>query len=74
MKPIKKTIAALALAAMLLPTMLVTPVQAEVSSEPGPVENYIGCAKACINSTPSWSWKRTVCATDCYISFIAELL
>jgi hypothetical protein len=70
MKSIKKTMAALALASMMLPGIA----QAQTQPDPGPIDNYLDCATKCINTTPSWSWKRTVCATDCYIKFIAELL
>ena len=68
MKPIKKPIASLALAVMLLPTMLVTPVQAE-----GPVETYLTCASGCIDKYAQWTLRRSACAADCYISFYGNV-
>lgn len=70
MKPIKKTLAALALASLILPGLA----QAQTDqTPPGPLDNYIDCANKCINTTPQWTWKRTICATDCYVKFLAEI-
>jgi hypothetical protein len=68
MKPIKKTIASLALAVMLLPTILVTPVQAE-----GPVEAYLSCAAGCVDNYAPWTLRRAACAVDCYIKFVGDI-
>jgi hypothetical protein len=74
MKPIKKTIAAFALAAMMLPTVLSNVALAQESpEEKGPFAKYTECAKGCINNFDKWSWGRTVCAADCYLALLDDL-
>lgn len=63
MKPIKKIFASLALAVMLLPTILVTPVQAE-----GPFESYLTCAEGCMKRYSPWTLRLSACAADCYVA------
>lgn len=63
MKTLKKTFLSLALATLLLPTMLVAPAQAE-----GPFETYLTCASGCIDKYAPWTLRRSACAADCYLA------
>lgn len=73
MKPIKKPIAALALAAMMLPTVLSTAAMAQAQTE-GPLETYITCVEGCMKKYPAWSLRLSACAADCYIGIAGSLV
>ncbi|KPP99599.1 MAG: hypothetical protein HLUCCA01_06135 [Bacteroidetes bacterium HLUCCA01] len=68
MKYIKSTL----IAGALLATFSFT-AQAEEAQQLGPLESYIVCAEGCVSRTLPWSWRRTACATDCYLEFIGEV-
>jgi hypothetical protein len=72
MKSIKKSIAALALAALMLPILPVT-AMAQVAEEKGPFAKYVDCANGCINKFDAWTWGRSFCAADCYIKLLEDL-
>jgi hypothetical protein len=74
MKNLKKTIASLALAAMLLPTLVPTSLVAqEAEEEKGPFAKFTECAELCVKKYAPWTLKRSVCAADCYIDFLDDL-
>jgi hypothetical protein len=74
MKNLKKTIASLALAAIMLPTLVPTSLVAqEAEEEKGPVGRYVECANFCVKNYGPWTWDRTVCAVDCYFAFLEDL-
>lgn len=72
MKPIKKTIAMLALAAMMLPALAFG--QTEPPADSGPFENLANCGEACIEKYAEWTLRRTLCGADCYVRFLKELI
>jgi hypothetical protein len=69
-----KTIKTLMLSGMLVFSMTTGAFATEEEVTKGPVETYYDCAVGCIQRTPPWSLKRTVCATDCYIQLIKSLV
>jgi len=71
MKNLKKTIASLALAAMLLPATVVG--QTEPVEQTGPFENFANCSDKCVEKYQPWTLRRTLCAADCYVTFLKEL-
>jgi hypothetical protein len=74
MKTLKKSIASLALAAMLLPTwMPVSALAQGVQDQNGPLMNYADCVVGCVEKYDQWTWGRTICAIDCYIKLIKDL-
>jgi hypothetical protein len=71
MKSIKKTMAALALASMMLPGIA----QAQTQPTPdGPLETYANCIDKCVSKYASWTLRRSICAADCYIGFIGNMV
>jgi hypothetical protein len=68
-----KTIKTLMLSGMLVFSMTAGAFATEEVTK-GPVETYLDCAVSCVERTPPWSLKRTVCATDCYIQLIKSLV
>jgi hypothetical protein len=40
----------------------------------GPFETYYDCSKDCIKRTAPWSIRRTICAADCYVSFVGDVI
>jgi hypothetical protein len=69
MKPIKKSIAALALAAMMLPTVLVSNAHAE-----GPLETYLTCVEGCMKKYDAWTLRLSLCSADCYIAIAGNVV
>ncbi len=63
MKPIKKPLAALALAVVMMSTLNISPARAE-----GPFESFLTCAQGCIDKYAQWTWRRSACAADCYLA------
>lgn len=72
MKPFKKTIAAFALAAMMLPTIASSVAIAQ--EEPsGPFNRYGACVVVCVNKYDAWTFSRVFCAADCYLQLVIDL-
>lgn len=72
MKPIKKTLAALALASLMLPGLAVA--QTTQTPPDGPLEQYANCAEKCVAKYAPWTLRRTLCAADCYLTFIDNMV
>jgi hypothetical protein len=43
-------------------------------SDRGPLETYVLCVGNCVDRTPQWSFERSVCAADCYILLLANMV
>lgn len=69
MKNIKKIFASTLLAIMLVSVYSPTEVLAK-----GPLETYADCAQGCIDSYGEWTLRRTLCAADCFIHLVADVL
>lgn len=74
MKNLKKTIASLALAAMLLPTLVPTNAIAQAAQEEGPIEAYISCVEKCMDKYSAWSLRLSACSMDCYIGIYSSVI
>jgi hypothetical protein len=72
MKNLKKTIASLALAAMLLPTIMSSAAIAQETPQ-GPFGRYGACVSICVDKYDPWTWSRIFCAADCYMQLVIDL-
>lgn len=50
------------------------PCGVESPSSGGPFANYATCVENCLNTTSPWTIQRTVCALDCYVSLIGDIV
>ncbi len=73
MKTLKKWVATLALALMIIPILPTSSAQAE-GYVPGVVETYMNCVNYCVNNYEPWTLRRSACGFDCYLSFYGNVV
>lgn len=69
MKNIKKIFASALFAIMLVSVYNPTEAMAK-----RPLESYADCALGCIDSYAPWTIRRSLCAADCFINLVADVL
>jgi len=69
MKNIKKIFVSALFAIMLV--SVYNPTEAMASR---PLENYADCALGCISSYDAWTIRRSLCAADCFINLVSDVI
>ena len=71
---IKKYLASVSTALLLIVAMPPDVLMADCADEEGPFKKFAECLEKCIYTTPPWTIDRAVCGTDCYVFFISDVI